>query len=87
HDHSLSGTVGATTLSVAQVGSHNHTAGGSVSSSGSGGTFESTEKAAVNTLYTHASGGSQPHTHSLSADTGTANNMPPYYALAFIMRL
>ncbi len=31
-------------------------------------------------------GGSQPHTHSLSGDTGEASSLPPYYAFAFIMR-
>ena len=37
--------------------------------------------------YTDAAGGSQAHTHSLSGSSGSANSLPPYYALAYIMRL
>ena len=33
------------------------------------------------------SGGSQPHTHSLSGTSGAADSLPPYYALALIMRI
>lgn len=36
---------------------------------------------------TDATGGSQAHTHSLSgAESGSASNLPPYYALSYIMR-
>lgn len=31
-------------------------------------------------------GGSQSHTHSLSGSSKEANSLPPYYALAYIMR-
>ena len=33
------------------------------------------------------SGGSQPHTHSLSGASGEASSLPPYYALSYIMRI
>ena len=37
---------------------------------------------------TDATGGSQPHTHSLSgAKSDSASNLPPYYALSYIMRI
>lgn len=33
-------------------------------------------------------GGSQSHTHSLAGiKSGSANSLPPYYALAYIMRI
>ena len=35
---------------------------------------------------TSEAGGSQPHTHTLSGASGDANGLPPYYALAYIMR-
>ena len=35
-----------------------------------------------------AAGGSQPHTHSLTGvKSSSASSLPPYYALAFIMRV
>ena len=34
----------------------------------------------------NAAGGSQAHTHTLFATSGQAANLPPYYALAYIMR-
>lgn len=88
HEHSLSGTVGATTLDWNTLPSHNH-AGTTYSlqswdeTSGinNGNNFANRVETTGN------SGGSHPHTHSLAASTGAANNMPPYYALAFIMRL
>ena len=36
---------------------------------------------------TQSSGDSQPHTHPLSGSTGDADSLPPYYALALIMRI
>ena len=37
---------------------------------------------------TDATGSSQAHTHSLSgAKSGSASNLPPYYALSYIMRI
>ena len=36
--------------------------------------------------YTSTVGGSQPHTHALSESSGDAESLPPYYALALIMR-
>lgn len=35
---------------------------------------------------TGATGGSKPHTHTLSGASEEANGLPPYYALAYIMR-
>ena len=35
---------------------------------------------------TGATGGSQPHTHTLSGASEEASSLPPYYTLAYIMR-
>ena len=81
HSHSLSGTVGETTLTEAQMPSHTHTFGI--------GTYGSSAEAKGNTSSkqrTDATGGSQPHTHTLDGASDSANSMPPYYALAWIMR-
>lgn len=86
HSHSLSGTVGATTLSVEQMPRHTHSytdahsAAGSGSPSGQSWGFISENKVTAPT------GGSQSHTHSLSGSSKEANSLPPYYALAYIMR-
>ena len=81
HSHSLTGTVGETTLTEAQMPSHTHTFGI--------GTYGSSAEAKGNTSSkqrTDATGGSQPHTHTLDGASDSANSMPPYYALAWIMR-
>ena len=83
----VSGTVGATTLSVAQLASHTHPAAASylIYASGdvpvAGGNYRHTASAAP------AAGGSQSHTHTISGSSGQASTLPPYHALAFIMRI
>lgn len=88
HSHSLSGTVGETTLSVEQIASHLHTT--TVTSNisgpynmqpGGGANYNRGDFPSSNT------GGSQPHTHTLSGASGAADSLPPYYALALIMRI
>ena len=81
HTHSMSGTVGATTLTEAQMPSHTHTFGI--------GTYGSSAEAKGNTSSkqrTDATGGSQAHTHTLEGASDEVANIPPYYALSFIMR-
>ena len=81
HSHSLTGTVGATTLTEAQMPSHTHTFGI--------GTYGSSAEAKGNTSSkqrTDATGGSQAHTHTLEGASDEVANIPPYYALSFIMR-
>ena len=81
HSHGLSGTVGAKTLAVAQMPSHTHTFGI--------GTYGSSAEAKGNTSSkqrTDATGGSQAHTHTLEGASDEVPNIPPYYALSFIMR-
>ena len=84
HTHSVSGTVGATTLSVEQLASHTHT----FSKGTYGNIAEAKGSANSGKQTTDATGGSQAHTHSLSeAKSGSASNLPPYYALSDIMRI
>ena len=81
HSHSLSGTVGDTTLTVAQMPSHTHKF--------SKGTYGSNAEATGNSSSkqtTDATGGSQPHSHTLSGASEEASSLPPYYTLAYIMR-
>lgn len=90
---SVSGTVGETTLSVAQMASHSHTvrkatgysdlqtpvcAGGNTP----GGHPQYNDESAL-----YASGNSWGHTHALAASTGKASTMPSYHALSYIMRV
>ena len=84
HTHSVSGTVGSTTLSVAQMPSHTHT----FDKGTYGNIAEAKGSANSGKQTTDATGGSQAHTHSLSeAKSGSASNLPPYYALSYIMRI
>ena len=90
HTHSVSGTVGETTLTVEQSAAHAHKSGNSSRthgylSPGYGGYVSNDSESA--TFPTTTVGSSQPHTHSLSGvESGSASSLPPYYALAFIMR-
>ena len=88
HSHSLSGTVGDTTLTVEQIASHGHQTyylandggGGSAWRVGESGNF-------TGKISTTSAGGSKVHTHSLTGiKSGSASSLPPYYALAYIMR-
>ena len=91
HAHSLSGTVGATTLTVEQIAGHTHASYGSrygqnASSPGSQFASDSGDRSNGGTQYTKATGGSLPHTHDLTGESGEASSLPPYYALSFVMR-
>ena len=79
----LPGTVGETTLSVAQMPSHTHT----FNKGTYGDIAEAKGSANSGKQTTDATGGSQPHTHTLSGASGAADSLPPYYALALIMRI
>jgi len=82
HTHSISGTVGATTLSVEQLAKHSHHMATYVGQAGSN-AYAAT---AGSLSSTQTTGGSQPHTHALDGASGEANGLPPYYALSYIMR-
>ena len=85
HSHSISGTVGETTLSEAQLANHAHSySKGATSRAYTGGGASPLDR--LITDQTGATGGSQPHTHTLSGASGETNGLPPYYALAYIMR-
>ena len=85
HSHSLSGTVGETTLTVEQLASHKH--GGTVIlGSGAGGGVPGTSGTAYYLRAMNNAGGSQPHTHTLDGASEEESSLPPYYTLAYIMR-
>ena len=82
HTHGI--TVHGHTLTVEQMPSHTHSIQSRftgqestyVSLSGRGEPYQTTSD---------ATGGSQPHAHGASSSAGS--NLPPYYALAYIMKL
>lgn len=85
HLHSLSGTVGDTTLSEKQIASHVHGITVVTGYNGAGVGYRIWQGTAAGN--TESTGGSKPHTHSLSGiSSKTAGSLPPYYALAYIMR-
>ena len=87
HAHSLSGTVGATTLSVEQMPGHNHQVNAAklhISGMNRGGWAD----IANLNLDTTSAGGSQSHTHSLSgASSEAADSLPPYYSGHYVIRV
>ena len=92
HTHSISGTVGATTLSVAQMPAHKHLPGNNDKFLCGGGNGEADINAAPQygsytfSLDTTMSGGATSHTHTLSGLSDTADSLPPYYTLALVIR-
>ena len=87
HTHSISGTVGATTLSVAQMPSHTHTTPHANVSVGAGG-YVGGGSAGLTNWPTGPTGSSQSHTHSLSgASSEAADSLPPYYAGHYVIRV
>ena len=87
HAHSLTGTVGATTLSVEQLASHRHDIKTFPGRIGAANPQQVWEATGDTIRMTENTGGSQPHTHTLDGASGEANNLPPYYALSYIMRI
>ena len=83
----VSGTVGATTLSVAQMPGHGHTAATHSGDNSGGPYFDGSGNAPIATASTNNTGGSGSHTHGLTATSKAASNLGPYYALAYIMRI
>ena len=82
--------MGETTLTVEQLAEHWHTYPYYPSSGvtvGSGSILNAREVGGGNIATSSQSGNSQPHTHALSGESGSANSLPPYYTLALIMRI
>ena len=87
HSHSISGTVGATTLSVEQLASHKHTLSVPAATGGGAGGYFYMRDGAGYYPTTQNAGGSLSHTHNLSGTkSGTADSLPPYYALPLVIR-
>lgn len=85
---SLNGSAGATTLSVAQMPSHVHgtDAMREAITIGDGRLTPGDGRYPNASIY--GAGSSNSHTHSLSGSaSGTVSVLPPYYALAYIMKL
>lgn len=83
----VSGTTGATTLTVEQMPSHAHpfSAAAVAYTRVADSNYTTSEKRALlQSLNTSSTGGSQAHSHSMS---GTISTLPPYYALAYIMKV
>lgn len=87
HAHSLSGTVGATTLTVEQLASHRHDIKTFPGRIGAANPQQVWEATGDTIRLTENTGGSQPHTHTLDGASGEASSLPPYYALSFIIRI
>ena len=91
HVHVFSGTVGATTISIDQMPWHGHTnynriaygpgGNGAACNAGEPNGTTATGVAVIPT------GGSAAHGHPMTGTVSAANALPPYYALAYIMRV
>ena len=83
----LSGTVGSTTLSTGQMPTHGHAYKTYTGTDGHGGELPHVVDHNIISAETERTGGSQSHTHDFTGSSGNANSIPPYYALALLMRI
>lgn len=87
HGHTV--TVNAHTLTVAQMPSHSHTIAISTrkpsEATGGNGVLQGVLGTISEYKASDGAGGSQAHTHG--ASSAVASSLPPYYALAYIMKL
>lgn len=84
-DVSYSGSTAAHTLTVDQIPSHTHTTGERAYGFNSNSAVDYIMKGSGTSQVTAATGGGQGHTHDLTISV-TNGNLPPYYALAFIIK-
>lgn len=94
--HSHGGVTHNHTLTIEQMPSHRHLDGGH-SEFGTGSSISASKRNTgldwpARRFYTDSQGGGQAHSHGLSADGNhshsvTVNTVPPYYQLAFIMKV
>lgn len=95
HTHPVSVEVNAHTLTTAQMPSHSHPVSFRYDDGGGTNNIGGTKvHSSVTSTSTGATGGGGAHSHTASgsttssgAHTHTVNTLPPYYALAFIMKL
>ena len=89
HTHSISGTVGSTTLSSPQMPTHSHDIFTRATAQTGG--SENPPLDAVGAAQNYSTsevGGSQAHTHSLSGvSSEAAGSLPPYYAGHYVIRV
>ena len=84
----ISGTVGETTLTVEQIATHSHQYKDGHSGPGSGSPSGTSWGYIEPIRTTENTGGSQPHTHSLSGvSSEAAGSLPPYYAGQYVIRV
>lgn len=81
----LNATVEATTLTTAQMPAHSHKLPSQVNVLATGNGWTATTGATMGSNTTQNTGGGGSHTHALTAIA--ESNLPPYYALAYIMKL
>lgn len=86
HSHSHTVSVSGHALTIDQIPAHTHTHGAAqtftYSGDYSGGTINTTTRSS--TMRTDPAGGGEAHSHNSSISPG--NHLPPYYALAFIIK-
>ena len=78
-------TVAGTTLTIAQIPSHNHQVYQDCGVSGEGNVSSADESHGPGGRYTSSIGGGEEHTHT--ATSSEIDNRPPYYALYYIMKI
>ena len=88
HSHTVVGSAGNSTLSVAQLASHNHSYTLYKTNTNVG--YNSDQFGAYNQITagtTGSTGSNEAHTHTLSATASSASNFMPFCALHFVMRV
>lgn len=87
HNHTLSVVVTPTALTIDQIPSHTHLLDKSAGSNNTPGAYVTTANGAGALATTRATGGNQTHTHGVTSSLSEVTLLPPYYALAIIVKL
>ena len=83
----LAGTVGETTLSVAQLAEHTHPYVDEHSGNGSGSPSGQSWGYVSENKKTGPTGKSQPHAHPFEGDTDQADSLPPFLSFEMVVRV
>ena len=90
HNHSFTGTVGSTTLTIDQMPNHTHSTRYKATHRDCGWATNPSVHfwLAEQFINSGSTGGTKSHTHSLSAvSSEDSNNLPPFYSLYYIIKI
>lgn len=84
HTHTVAVTVAGHALTISEMPSHTHTI--NAGNSGNFGSQADADGGSAGALTTNSAGGGQAHSHGASGVADASVHLPPYFALAYIIK-